>query len=126
MTAPRFFVSDTRGELLDYDTLRPVRSNYSRHHATIRTGQDFRASLREGPYAWPGGYALSFICSDGAPLCFSCARENARLVIGSIRGTANDGWRVVGLEPVQILEDGEEFPAVCEHCSLPIDPSERD
>ena len=48
---------------------------------TIKTLSDFRAAMRNGPYAWPGGYPLYFITSDGAALSFDAVKENLRLVI---------------------------------------------
>jgi len=46
--------------------------------ALINTIGDFRAAVRNGAYAWPGGYPLFFICSDGAALCHKCAKAERR------------------------------------------------
>lgn len=64
----------------------------------INSISDFRKAVRNGPYAWPGGYPLFFVTSDGAVLSFSSARYNRRHVLQSIASNANDGWRVVGVE----------------------------
>jgi hypothetical protein len=45
-----------------------VREHYAHTHQTIDTGREFRETLRAGAYAWPGGYPLYFITSDGAAL----------------------------------------------------------
>lgn len=58
---------------------------------------DFRKDIRE-PFAWPGGYPRFFVCSDGEPLSFAVARENKRLILESIRGGYDDGWRIVACE----------------------------
>lgn len=95
-----------------------VRENYARHHRTIGTVADFKASLRAGAYAWPGGYALYFITSDGAALSYHSARREARLIIGSIRDRCDDGWRVVGMESMANWDDDE--PPICDHSGMPI------
>jgi len=62
----------------------------------INTTLEFKNALRSGPYAWPGGYPLFFICDDGGALCCDCARTEAYEVMRSISKKQNDGWRVVG------------------------------
>lgn len=64
----------------------------------IKTLSDFRAAMRNGPYAWPGGYPLYFITNDGAALSFKAAKDNARSIIESIAHNARDGWRVVACD----------------------------
>ncbi len=70
----------------------------SRHHRTIVNGLQLRETLRADPYAWPGGYPLYFIASDGEALSFGSVRANIRQVLRSIRDGANDGWRVLGVD----------------------------
>jgi hypothetical protein len=36
--------------------------------AGIKSVSDYRKAVRNGPYAWPGGYPLFFVTSDGAAL----------------------------------------------------------
>lgn len=62
------------------------------------TTKDFRAALRNGPYAWPGGYPLYFVTDDGEALSFAAARENYRTIVRSMRDDARDGWTVVGVD----------------------------
>jgi hypothetical protein len=64
--------------------------------------------LAEHPYAWPGGYPLFAVTSDGAALCRHCARTE-RESIGTTTGS--DGWCVVGLDVN--WEDPELY---CDHC----------
>lgn len=86
----------------------------SQHHPVIRTGRAFRESLRAGPYAWPGGYAVVYVCDDGAALCAKCAKSEAPQIIGAIRAGARNGWRVIGC---RIVEDFDEFSReTCAHC----------
>lgn len=64
----------------------------------IKTTKDLKTALRNGQWAWPGGYPLYFITSDGAALSFDAVRSEYRQVISSIRHRMNDGWRVVAVE----------------------------
>ncbi len=66
----------------------------SQHHTTIATGLQFRETLRAGPYAWPGGYPLMLLCSDGGALCFDCGRSEAHQIIRAIRDNARHGLSV--------------------------------
>lgn len=75
-----------------------LRCNFSRTHREIRTVAEFKATLRAGPYAWPGGYPLFLITSDGATISFEGARKKFRSIVASIRANASDGWRVVGCD----------------------------
>lgn len=90
------------------------------HHSAISSGLQFRETLRAGPYAWPGGYAVAFICDDGGVLCPTCAKENAPLILRSIRAKARDGWRVVACESAEILTDSDAGTC-CDHCAVVID-----
>jgi hypothetical protein len=97
------FTSSSDGAL--YDTrvtgwshrpaLRPV---YERTFREITTTHQMKATLRAGPYAWPGGYPLYFIMSDGEALSFDAARAELRQILPAIHQRLNDGWRVVGCE----------------------------
>ncbi len=75
----------------------------------IKTISDFRRAVRSGPYAWPGGYPLYFIASDGEALSFKAAKDERRNILEAIRDQDDSGWRVVGLEIN--YEDGELFCA---------------
>ena len=68
------------------------------HHARIETPRQFLETLKAGPYAWPGGYPVYFIASDGEALSYSAARENARLIAEAIRDHDGGGWRVIACE----------------------------
>ena len=64
----------------------------------IKTVSDFRRAVRNGPYAWPGGYPLFWVMSDGAALSFDCAKTERRAMLEAIRHKLNDGWRPLALE----------------------------
>lgn len=115
-----FMISDTSGEL--YDTRddnwfkTPLRLNYCRAHRKIKTVSDLKATLRNGRYAWPGGYPLFFITSDGAALSFDTARSEFRLIADSIQSELDDGWRIIACEIN--YEDSSLF---CEHSGAAIE-----
>ena len=73
----------------------------------IKTISDFRAAIRNGAYAWPGGYPCYFITSDDMALSFEAAKQERRNIIDSIANHLNDGWRIVGVDIN--WEDGELF-----------------
>lgn len=64
----------------------------------IKTVADFRKAIAHGPYAWPGGYPIYFITSDGAALSFKTAKKEKRNIISAIGDRRNDGWRVVAAD----------------------------
>lgn len=99
---------DTR--VADWSRAAPLRPVYRRTYATIETTAELRATLRAGAYAWPGGYPLYFVTSDGAALSFDSVRQELRAVLSSIASGANDGWRVVAC---QINYDDSHL--ICDH-----------
>jgi len=76
----------------------------------MMTTNQFREFIENGPYAWPGGYPLYFVTSDGAALSFEAAEQNAGDIEYSIREMVYDGWKVVAAEIN--WEDGELY---CDH-----------
>ena len=63
------------------------------------------------PYAWPGGYPLFAVCSDGGCLCKTCATDNFELIAQSTIHLDRDGWQVAGIDVN--WEDGE---LTCDNC----------
>jgi hypothetical protein len=77
--------------------------------------RNFFRDLRNGPYAWPGGYPVSFCMSDGGVLCFKCAKENAALIGRQTRDARMDGWAVeCGF--VKWENDPDGGPETCDNC----------
>ena len=70
----------------------------------IETISDFRTAIRNGPYAWPGGYPLYFITADGSVLSFEAAKSERRAILEAIYNnpgqyTYTDGeWLVVAVD----------------------------
>jgi hypothetical protein len=65
----------------------------------IESISDFRAAIRNGAYAWPGGYPLFFVMADGEALSFKAAKAERRNLLEALaHGQRNDGWKPVALE----------------------------
>lgn len=87
----------------------------------INSISDFRKAIRNGEYAWPGGYPCYFITSDGAALSFDAVRRELRNILESIANKANDGWRIVALEI-----NWEDAALYCEHTGQKIESAYGD
>lgn len=78
---------------------------------------DFRRDMCRGPWAWPGGYPVYFVMSDGEALSFKAARENRRLILEAIRDRDFTGWRVIGADinwedtSLYCADSGERIPS---------------
>jgi hypothetical protein len=114
--AAHFMDSSSDGHL--YDCRRPdwrekpLRLNYSRFDRQLTNGSiALRAAVRQA-YAWPGGYDLIFVTSDGACLCTKCVRKNYRLVSDSRRKEINDGWRVIAVD----ASCNSDEETLCDNC----------
>jgi len=109
-----FFISETDGALHDTRvpnwSSNPLRENYRRTLRNIESVSDFKATLRAGAYAWPGGYPMFFVTKDGASLSFESAMENFRQIADSIKTGTSDGWLVIGCDI-----NYEDSTLVCDH-----------
>ena len=78
--------------------------------------QKVTLDLIEQKYAWPGGYPLYAICSDGEPMCPKCVKENRQQIEEAIesydKGMPNDEeWRVI-----DFLINWEDEHLQCVNC----------
>lgn len=64
----------------------------------INNSADLKAALRQGQYAWPGGYPCYFIADDGEALSFEAVRENYKLVLRAVREQNDGGWLVIAVD----------------------------
>ncbi len=77
----------------------------------INSISEFRAAMRNGPYAWPGGYPLYFLTSDGAALSFKAAKAERRNILEALRdGDKRSGWHVCGVDV-----NWEDSTLTCDH-----------
>ena len=115
--AKHFMVSECDGHM--YDTRvdgwykrPPLRHEY----AVIKRDVDgdsvaLRAAIRT-KYAWPGGYDLFGIASDGGTLCCDCMRREYYRIAYSRRYRIDDDWRIVAIDSAANYEG----PICCDHC----------
>lgn len=78
----------------------PLRQPYQHSFREIDNSLQLRATLRAGPYAWPGGYPMYFVMGDGESMSFEAARAEYRQLARAMRNKDrhNDGWLVVGCD----------------------------
>ena len=101
------------GDLINCDNWAVVREQYNYHYHNITIPRELASTIRAGKYAWPGGYAVFFIASDGGAICHGCTVAEYSNIVDSIRRDISDGWRIVGAECSANI-DGE---INCDHCN---------
>jgi hypothetical protein len=72
---------------------------------------ELRRAIR-AKFAWPGGYELVFITSDGECLCADCARKEYRNIAYANRHGLRDGWRIDGIDN----GSSTDSTCPCAHC----------
>ena len=82
----------------------------------INSVAEYKAILRNGPYAWPGGYPLFLLCDDGGTLCYACGKKEVRQIFSAIADKRRDGWRVVACDA-----NWEDTELTCDHCGKAIE-----
>lgn len=87
----------------------------------MRRNRDSRSILRNvreaarSGFAWPGGYPLIVVMTDGATLCPACARAEYPLIARATRDGSRDGWAAAGTDI-----HWEGAPDECAHCGASI------
>lgn len=77
----------------------------------INSISDFRAAMRSGPYAWPGGYPLYFVMGDGGACSFATAKAERRQFLDALAHShRSDQWR-----PVAVEVNWEDATLRCDH-----------
>jgi len=66
----------------------------------ISSFEEFEKALENGPYAFPGGYPLYFIMSDGEPMSFKAAQAEKERIREAFadRATSDRDWIPLGVE----------------------------
>ena len=95
-----FMISESDGAL--YDTRDwshpPLRPHFQQTFRKIETLAQLKATLRNGEYAWPGGYQMYLVMSDGEPATFKGALDNWREIVSVFMSDLRGNWRVVGCD----------------------------
>jgi len=67
-------------------------------------------------YAWPGGYPMFVVTTDGGALCVDCVRAEWRAIAHSTVTAAHDGWDAAGSDV-----NWEDPDLDCDHCGEKIE-----
>ena len=122
-----FMISEcSNGALYDtrdkhWSSQPPLRPNYRVHHQEINSVADLKATLRAGPYAFPGGYPLFLNSRDNATLCFDCVRTKFKNVIIDFMNDFVAGWIIEGCGVNYESDD-----LYCAHCNKQIESAYGD
>ena len=85
-----------------------------------RIPQTVKDAVRQR-YAWPGGYPLYLVMSDGGALCVACGKTEFRNIADStVKGIA-DGWQAAAGKI-----NWEDAELICDHCGQPIESAYGD
>lgn len=100
---PHLFVSEADGGLYDtrdtnWSRKPALRANYSRAHRTVDNLADLKAALRNGGFAWPGGYPLVFTMKDGGALAFKTVESEFATICRAVLDGYPSGWIVAGCD----------------------------
>ena len=63
----------------------------------IETLRAVKQAIRQ-PYAWPGGYPLYILMSDGEALSCTAARQEWRQIVYATLHGLRDGWQALGVD----------------------------
>lgn len=83
------------------------------------TCSQLRAHFYKGharPYAWPGGYPLFYLTTDGGTLCPTCTTKERRQIFRSTHEQARDGWTIAAVDV-----NWEDPALYCDHCGQRIE-----
>ncbi len=71
-------------------------------------------------FAWPGGYPIVYLFTDGGIICPDCANENIVEIDSANRAgrpfNSHGGWAITGFD---LHMDGD--PELCDHCHKEIE-----
>jgi len=78
----------------------------------ITSVSDFRRAVRNGPYAWPGGYPCYFIMNDGSAVSFEAVKRNVRSVLEALTDPQYRAWS--GWLPIAVDINWEDSTLLCD------------
>ncbi len=81
------------------------------------TTKELKIELRDGRYAWPGGYEKFYVTTDGGVLCDPCVRRELANVFRSTAYGEHDGWTIAGVDATC---NADESDVQCDHCGTVI------
>ena len=86
------------------------------------TLSQIKEALRNGQYAWPGGYPTFFVTADGAVLSFKAVEDEWRQVVAAyLTNDTGGGWYVDGHDI-----NWEDNDLYCDHTNERIESAYSD
>lgn len=70
---------------------------------------------RANAYAWPGGYPVYYVTTNGAALCPECVTKERAQILRSTHERSHDGWAIEGTDV-----NYEDASLYCDHCDTRI------
>lgn len=71
---------------------------------------------RAQSYAWPGGYPVFFLTSDGETMCPDCVTKNRAEIIRATGENSRGGWAIAAVDV-----NWEDLEMFCCECSKRIE-----
>ena len=65
----------------------------------LEGARNLKIALRNGAYAWPGGYPTYFVAADGEAISFAAVKANFKLCLhDTLYPEFGNDWRIVAHE----------------------------
>jgi hypothetical protein len=87
----------------------------------INSISDFRRAMRNGAYAWPGGYPTYFVMADGEAMSFKAAKAERRQLLEALADRAAGRRPYTDWLPVAFDINWEDDALTCAHTNEPIE-----
>ena len=75
-----------------------IRPNYGKVERDVKTKNTALKAAIRTKYAWPGGYELFGVTSDGACICCDCMEKNYFQIAYSRKHRIDDSWNIVTID----------------------------
>ena len=96
-------------------TLEDDRTPEQKRSTMPRVDAAVKDAIRN-KYAWPGGYPLFLITTDGGALCVECGKKEFKRIAYAVRHSLNDGWNAAAVDV-----NWEDPDLYCDHCDKQIE-----
>lgn len=83
--------------------------------------KELQSFIRANGFAWPGGYPMALLMTDGECIDAQSARENYRLLRQAMRYEAASNWLDKDWLPAEVFIHWEGAPIVCAHSGRDIE-----
>ena len=77
-------------------------------------------TVARNPFAWPGGYPVALIMSDGGLICAKCVKDNYRIILEATRDGDHSGWGAAGFYVYEGTTEDYDGVVACDNCNVEI------